>query len=106
MAKKSNKKIIFDKEAQMPSHAVSCYSMEYNKTGSWRNILPVVNYEDCIYCAICWKYCPEDAIKLEKIEEDGKVKYKPVIDYDYCKGCGICWEECPADAIVTEEEAE
>jgi 2-oxoacid:acceptor oxidoreductase delta subunit (pyruvate/2-ketoisovalerate family) len=106
MAKKINKKIIFKKEKEMPSHAVSFYLMEYNKTGSWRNFRPVINYEKCTFCTICWKFCPDGAIKLEKIKKKGEEKFKVVIDYEYCKGCGICWEECPTGAINTEEEAD
>lgn len=107
MPKKSKEKIIFKSVKDMPPLAVSLYTMDYNKTGSWRNIRPIINYEKCIYCMTCWKFCPEPAIKAEKFKEDGKEKYKPVIDYKYCKGCGICWTECPVEgAITTEEEAE
>jgi 2-oxoacid:acceptor oxidoreductase delta subunit (pyruvate/2-ketoisovalerate family) len=106
MAKKTDKKVIFKKEKEMPSLAVSFYSMEFNKTGIWRNFRPVINYDKCTFCAICWKFCPEVAIKLEKIKEKGKEKFKPLIDYEYCKGCLICREECPVGAIEIEEEAE
>ncbi|OPX25541.1 MAG: 2-ketoisovalerate ferredoxin oxidoreductase, partial [Candidatus Cloacimonas sp. 4484_140] len=47
-------------------------------------------------CFICWKICPEPAIKI--------VDELPVIDYDYCKGCLMCAEECPKDAIDFEKE--
>ncbi|MEO0293908.1 MAG: 4Fe-4S binding protein [candidate division WOR-3 bacterium] len=88
----------------MPPVAISFYSMEFNKTGSWRSFRPVIDYDKCTFCAICWKFCPEISIKLEKIEEKGKERFKPIVDYDYCKGCGICWEECPSGAIKVEEE--
>ncbi len=106
MAKKSDKKIIFEKEKEMPPFAISFYSMEYNKTESWRNFRPLIDYDKCSCCLICWKSCPEAAIKLKKTKVKGKEKFKPVIDYDYCKGCGICWEECPTKAIDIEEEAD
>jgi len=104
MAKKSDKKIIYKKEKEMPPSAISFYSMDYNKTGSWRNFRPVIDYEKCTLCMVCWKFCPEAAIKLEKTKKKGKEEVKPVIDYEYCKGCGICWEECPTRAIDIEEE--
>ena len=76
-----------------------------NKTGTWRTFKPVIRYEKCIRCMICWQYCPEPAI----FKEDGSSKEAPkepikklpipVIDYDYCKGCGICVNECPVKAI-------
>ncbi len=64
---------------------------EKYKTGNWRVEKPVIDYEKCIKCLICWLYCPEPAI----LRVGDGVK----IDYDYCKGCGICAEECPKDAI-------
>ncbi len=102
--KQPDKKVIFKSVKEMPVMPVSLYDMSYNKTGTWRNLKPVINYDKCIYCMICWKYCPEPAITLEPIVIDGKEKPNPVINYDYCKGCGICWNECPVDAIDIEEE--
>jgi pyruvate ferredoxin oxidoreductase delta subunit len=104
MSKKSCKVIIFNKEKELPSSAISFFSMEYNKTGSWRNFRPVVDYDKCTGCMICWKFCPEGVIKIKKIKKKGKEVTIPVIDYEYCKGCGICWEECPVGAIDIEEE--
>ena len=76
-----------------------------NKTGSWRTFKPIINYEKCIRCMICWIYCPEPSIYKEegKDYEAPKEPIKklpvPIIDYDYCKGCGICVNECPVNAI-------
>lgn len=66
-----------------------------NKTGNWRSLRPVIDYEKCKKCGICWQFCPDHAIS-----EDIK------INYDYCKGCGICAKECPFNAIdmVKEEK--
>jgi pyruvate ferredoxin oxidoreductase delta subunit len=61
------------------------------KTGSWRTYRPVINYEKCKKCWICFNYCPDGAIK--------KSEKGPKIDYDYCKGCGICANECKFGAI-------
>ncbi len=105
MAKKSYKIIIYKKEKDLPSSAISFSSMEYNKTGSWRNFRPIIDYDKCTDCLICWKFCPEGAIKLKKTKKKDKEEIKqPVINYEYCKGCGICWEECPSGAIDIEEE--
>lgn len=67
------------------------------KTGNWRAIKPIINYEKCVKCLLCWFYCPEPAVIRR---EDDSVE----IDYDYCKGCGICANECPAKAITMVEE--
>jgi len=67
------------------------------KTGDWRTERPVVDFDKCIHCLICWVYCPDSSITVK----DGKLAG---INYDFCKGCGICAEECPKDAISMESE--
>ena len=67
------------------------------KTGFWRTFKPIIDYDKCTACMICWLYCPEGAITPDE---------KPSIDYDYCKGCGICSEECPSKAITMVKEVE
>lgn len=62
------------------------------KTGNWRITRPVIDYEKCTDCMICYAYCPESAMS---VGEDGRV----TIDYDNCKGCMICQVECPLRAI-------
>jgi len=92
----SDKKIIYNSAKDIPLNAMSVDSMLYNKTGTWRNARPVIDYDKCINCMICWKFCPDMSIHIED--------ERPVIDYVYCKGCGICVEECPKKCIVLEEE--
>ena len=106
MAKKSKKILIYKKEKEIPPSAISFARMDYNKTGGWRNFRPVINYDKCTSCLICWKFWPEGAIKLKKTKKKGKERIQPVIDYNYCKGCGICWEECPTQGIDIEEEVD
>ena len=63
------------------------------RTGLWRTMRPVINYENCSGCAwICSTYCPDGAINLRA---DGY----PDIDYEHCKGCLICVAQCPPHAI-------
>ena len=62
------------------------------KTGLWRYEKPIIDYEKCIKCMLCWMYCPDVAVL---VRDDGY----PEINYDYCKGCGICVNECPVKAI-------
>ena len=73
------------------------------RTGSWRVLRPVVDYEKCTpakrgkeVCFLCWLYCPDGVIS-KTIEVR--------IDLEYCKGCGICSQECPAHAISMVEES-
>jgi pyruvate ferredoxin oxidoreductase delta subunit len=67
------------------------------KTGTWRTSKPIINYDKCKDCLICWMYCPESSII--RTEKD-----KVLIEYDYCKGCGICANVCPFKAIDMIEE--
>lgn len=94
--RKKAEKIFFSSEKEMPITPMSIGSMNYNLTGAWRNIRPVIDLEKCIQCGICWKFCPDASILIEN-------EY-PVIDYDYCKGCGLCAEECPTKCITMVEE--
>ena len=75
----------------LPPMTASKGSMTFNKTGDWRALRPIIDYEKCISCMICWKFCPDACIEIST--------GKPVIDLQYCKGCGICAEECPKNAI-------
>jgi pyruvate ferredoxin oxidoreductase gamma subunit len=68
------------------------------KTGTWRVFKPVINYQKCKSCRLCYVYCPESTIKWEN--------NFPVVDYENCKGCLICAQECPLKAIETTREGE
>lgn len=96
MKRPKAREIIFPSENEVPLMPMSLGSMLHNKTGTWRNIRPVIDLERCIQCGICWKFCPDVSILVEK--------EFPVIDYDYCKGCGLCAEECPTNCIAMVEE--
>jgi len=68
-----------------------------NKKGNWRKQMPVINQEKCTRCAICWMFCPDNAIFINK-------KGQYLVNYNYCKGCGVCANECPYNAIRMVEE--
>ena len=59
------------------------------KTGSWRELKPILNKIKCTKCMICYVSCPDATIDPETYG----------IDYDHCKGCGICARVCPVKAI-------
>jgi pyruvate ferredoxin oxidoreductase gamma subunit len=60
--------------------------------GEWSRFKPVINYDKCTRCRICFVYCPDSAITIG-------VDDLPVIDYNACKGCDICYTECPVKVI-------
>jgi len=70
------------------------------RTGLWRTMRPVIDYERCRRCNwVCSSCCPDNAIS---VAEDGR----PVIDLDHCKGCMICVAQCPPHAIEAVPEVE
>lgn len=71
------------------------------RTGLWRTLRPVIDYDKCKHCWwVCSTFCPDSAINVK----DGI----PEIDYDHCKGCMICVAQCPPHAIgaITEQAAQ
>ena len=68
------------------------------RTGDWKSRRPVVDFDKCNKCTLCYYFCPEGCIAKNK---DGF--FEP--DLFYCKGCGICAVECPKEAIAMAEEA-
>nr|MBI3614655.1 2-oxoacid:acceptor oxidoreductase family protein [Nitrospirota bacterium] len=66
-------------------------------TGDWRTFRPVLDPEKCNGCWLCFAYCPDGAIRMDRQD-------KPVFDYDHCKGCLLCVEECPTHALIVERE--
>jgi pyruvate ferredoxin oxidoreductase gamma subunit len=62
------------------------------RTGLWRTLRPVIDYERCNRCWwVCSTFCPDGAIKVNEL--------MPEIDYDHCKGCMVCVAQCPPHAI-------
>lgn len=63
------------------------------RTGLWRTMRPIIDYERCKQCWwVCSTFCPDGAITTN---QEGY----PEIDYDHCKGCMVCVAKCPPHAI-------
>ena len=54
------------------------------------------NIEECIYCGLCAKNCPSDALKVDRKEKIWEV------DKDACVTCGLCVEKCPKKCLSIE----
>ena len=80
-----------DARISAPDIHASANSVEV-RTGLWRTLRPVIDYERCNKCWwVCSTFCPDGAIKV-----NGQT---PEIDYDHCKGCMVCVAQCPPHAI-------
>ncbi|MEA3347550.1 MAG: 4Fe-4S binding protein, partial [Pseudomonadota bacterium] len=56
----------------------------------------------CTACGICWFFCPDVAIAINR--EDSESDTQVLFDYDHCKGCGQCAVVCPRGVIEMEED--
>ncbi len=56
--------------------------------------------DTCIYCGLCAKNCPEEAITVDRKEKTWTV------DHDKCSTCGTCIAKCPKKSLSFAEPAE
>lgn len=64
---------------------------------NWRTFRPVIDYEKCIQCGLCWLHCPDAAYDFN---EQGF----PVCNPKVCKGCLLCIDVCPVKCIRAVQE--
>ena len=55
---------------------------------------PVINFETCIKCTLCWLQCPDTCFD---ITPDGLYD----ANMESCCGCGVCEAVCPVPECVT-----
>ncbi len=53
----------------------------------------VLNVEVCIFCGICQKKCPADAITVARKEKTWEIQRLR------CISCGCCVDACPKDSL-------
>jgi pyruvate ferredoxin oxidoreductase delta subunit len=59
-----------------------------------RSMRPVVDFEICIKCTLCWLQCPDSCFD---VTPDGLYD----ADMEACCGCGVCEAVCPEPNCVT-----
>ncbi len=59
-----------------------------------RTLRPVVNFETCTKCTLCWLDCPDGSFD---VTPDGTYD----VDLHGCCGCGICEAVCPVKDCIT-----
>jgi Pyruvate/2-oxoacid:ferredoxin oxidoreductase delta subunit len=65
----------------------------FNKFSS-RTMRPVVNFDTCVKCTLCWLQCPDSCFDVtpESLYD---------ANMEACCGCGVCEAVCPVDNCVT-----
>ncbi len=51
------------------------------------------NMEECVFCGLCAKTCPVDALTVDR----GEKKWE--VDKDTCIQCGACVDKCPKKCL-------
>jgi pyruvate ferredoxin oxidoreductase delta subunit len=79
------------------THAIGGFRPDRNPTFkkfSTRTMRPVVNFETCIKCTLCWLHCPDSCFD---VTPDGLYD----ANMQACCGCGVCEAVCPVKECVT-----
>jgi pyruvate ferredoxin oxidoreductase delta subunit len=63
------------------------------KRGTTKTQRPVVRFDICTKCTLCWLECPDECFDPTP---DGLYD----IAYEYCVGCGKCAEICPVQECI------
>ncbi|MFQ6022241.1 MAG: 4Fe-4S dicluster-binding protein [Acidiferrobacterales bacterium] len=64
------------------------------KKFSTRTMRPVVNFDTCTKCRICWLQCPDSCFDITPDDlYDANM--------EACCGCGVCEAVCPVDDCIT-----
>jgi len=64
------------------------------KKFSTRSMRPVINFDTCKKCRLCWLQCPDTSFDLTP---DGLYD----ANLEACCGCGVCEAVCPVEGCVT-----
>ncbi len=89
-----------NKIINVPNHHLNISKCIITNTGNtsqvirkgWNLFKPIIDYDKCTKCRICFVYCPDSAITIDK-------QNFPQVNYNFCKSCNICYTECPVNAI-------
>lgn len=63
-----------------------------------RKKIPKANLQECVFCTLCAKKCPAEALNVNREEKSW------ILNEETCIGCGLCASNCPKKCIIIEEE--
>jgi Pyruvate/2-oxoacid:ferredoxin oxidoreductase delta subunit len=66
----------------------------YFKKFTTRTMRPVIDFDKCVKCTLCWIQCPDSCFD---VTPDGLYD----ANMEACCGCGVCEAVCPAKDCVT-----
>src|SRR3989442_14965029 len=66
----------------------------YFKKYTTRTKRPVVNFDTCVKCTLCWIQCPDSCFD---VMPDGTYD----ANMEACCGCGVCEAVCPVENCIT-----
>ncbi len=67
---------------------------EVFKKFSTRTMRPVINFQTCTKCTLCWLQCPDSCFD---VTPDGLYD----ANMEACCGCGVCEDVCPVPDCIT-----
>ena len=59
---------------------------------------PVNDASKCVYCTLCAKKCPQEAITVDRAARSW------TLDEENCIGCGLCAASCPKKCLTMSGE--
>ena len=66
----------------------------YFKKFTTRTMRPVIDFDTCVKCTLCWIQCPDSCFD---VMPDGTYD----ANMEACCGCGVCEAVCPVEKCVT-----
>lgn len=88
---------IFKNMSQKP--ATRKYPFEKRPTfAGVRGCIKGIKIETCIFCGICVRKCPSDALVVDRANKTWE------LDPFKCVICGACAEVCPKQSIIMDEQ--
>jgi pyruvate ferredoxin oxidoreductase delta subunit len=66
----------------------------YFKKFTTRTMRPVIDFDTCVKCNLCWIACPDSVFD---VMPDGTFD----ANMDACCGCGVCEAVCPVENCIT-----